>query len=125
MRILDRMGTSAGVVPSPPPEAAIVQMVMGGWVSKVITDTSRLGVPDVLKAQGPLTAAGMVSRGIAANAAALERALRVGAALGIYTEDAEGRFGPTPLSDAMTTDSPVSVKKLVDVFGGTWAEIFV
>ncbi len=102
-----------------------MQMVMGGWISKIITDTSRLGVPDVLKTHGPLTAAEMVSRGIGANAPALERALRVAAALGIYTEDAAGRFGPTALSDVMTAASPVSVKKLIDVFGGTWADIFV
>jgi hypothetical protein len=108
-----------------PPEAAIVQMVMGGWVSKVITDTSRLGVPDLVKAQGPLTAAEMVSHGIPAHAGALERVLRAAAALGIYSEDSVGRFGATPLSETLTVDSPVSVKKLVDVFGGTWAEIWV
>ena len=103
----------------------MMQMVMGGWVAKVITDTSRLGVPDLVKAAGPLTAAEMVSRGIAANSGALERALRVVAALGIFTEDAQGRFGPTPLSEVLTSDSPVSVKKLVDIMGGTWAEMFV
>ncbi|HEY4363637.1 MAG TPA: methyltransferase [Bryobacteraceae bacterium] len=119
------MGTSVIAVPAAPPEAAIIQMVMAGWISKIITDTSRLGVPDAVKAHGPLTTAEMVARGIPANAASLERALRVTAALGIYTEDEAGRFGPTELSDVMTAGSPVSVKKLVDVFGGTWADIFV
>ena len=32
-----------------PPEAIIMQMVMGGWVARAISDVSRLNIPDALK----------------------------------------------------------------------------
>ena len=32
-----------------PPEAIIMQMVMGGWVARAVSDVSRLNVPDALK----------------------------------------------------------------------------
>jgi len=50
----------------------------------------------------------------------LERLLRACASLGVFTEDAAGKFGPTELSEVLTTDSPVSVKKLVEAVGGLW-----
>ena len=36
----------------------------------------------------------------------------------MFTEDESGRFGPNELSDTLTADSPVSVKKIVELFGG-------
>ena len=112
-----------------PPHAAIMQMATGAWVTKVIAEASRLGVPDLVKRHGPLRAADMVTTGgMAASPDALERLLRACASLGIFTEDAEGRFGSTGLSDVLTSDAPDSVKKLVEAIGGPWyrcwAELF-
>ena len=106
---------------SPPPQGVIMQMVMGAWVTKVISEVTRLGVPDLVKQRGSMDAAKMViAGGINAAPAALERVLRACASLGVFTEDATGKFGPTPLSDVLTSDSPVSVKKLVEAMGGPW-----
>ena len=111
----------AATAPEIPPQAVVMQMALGAWVSKVICDVSRLNVPDVLKQHGALTAAELVSKhGIDAQPDCLERALRVCAGLGVVTEDAAGRFGPTPLSDTLTADSPVSVKKMVELLGAPW-----
>jgi len=105
----------------PPPQAIVMQMVMGAWVTKVISEATRMGVPDVVREHGPLLAAEMVSKGgVIASPDALERLLRACASVGIFTEDATGRFGPTPLSDVLTSDSPGSVKKLVEAIGGPW-----
>jgi hypothetical protein len=118
------MGTQA-VMQAAPPQGVVMQMVMGAWVSKVISDVTRLGVPDIVQQFGPLTAAEMVEvHQIDARPEFLERALRACASLGVFTEDAAGRFGPTPLTDPLTAQSAVSVKKLVEQFGGTWWRIW-
>lgn len=115
------MESKTAVEQSPPPQGVIMQMVMGAWVTKVISEVSRLGVPDLLEQRGSMHAAEMVTvGGIDAAPNALERVLRACASLGVLTEDAEGKFGPTELSEVLTSDSPVSVKKLVEGIGGPW-----
>jgi hypothetical protein len=93
-------------------------MVLGGWSAKLLADVTSLNVADVLKQHGPQTAASLVDNyGVRALPSALERALRACAAMGIFTEEASGAFGPTALSEALVTDSPGSVKRLVECFG--------
>ena len=116
---------STSAVPQPlPPQAVIMQMVMGGWIARAVSDISRLNIPDVLKQQGPMSAAGLVASGIDANAGALERVMRACASVGVFTEDSQGNFGPTPLSDVLTADSPVSVKAIAQEVGGLWLKLF-
>jgi hypothetical protein len=104
-----------------PPQAVIMQMAMGAWVTKVIAVVTRLGVPDLVKQRGSMSAAEMVTAGgIPAAPNALERILRASASLGVFTEDATGKFGATQLSEVLTADSPASVKKLVEAMGGPW-----
>jgi hypothetical protein len=55
-----------------------------------------------------------------AKAEFLERALRACASVGLFTEDASGRFGLTPLSEPLTLSSPVSVKRFAELIGGPW-----
>lgn len=43
-----------------PPQAVIMQMVMGGWIARVISEVSRLDVPDALKQRGPQSAAELI-----------------------------------------------------------------
>ena len=76
-----------------PPEAIIMQMVMGGWVARAISDVSRLNIPDALKEHGPMSAAELAGGGIEANAGALERVMRACASVGLFSEDADGKFG--------------------------------
>lgn len=103
-----------------PPQAVVIQMAMGGWVARIISDISRLNIPDRLKAAGPMNAAELVSAGVDANVEALERVMRASASLGLLTEDNDGRFGPTHLSDVLTSDSPASVKVVAQEAGGLW-----
>jgi hypothetical protein len=115
------MEAATGAMPSIPPQAVIMQMVMGAGVAKAISDVTRLNVPDVLKQHGAMTAAAMVAHhGIGAKADFLERALRACASVGIFTEDAARKFGPTELSEVLTSDSAVSVKKIAELFGADW-----
>jgi hypothetical protein len=50
--------------------------------------------------------------------------MRACASLGIFTESDSGRFGSTPLSDVLTANSPVSIKKLTEIFGASWWKIW-
>jgi hypothetical protein len=95
-----------------------MQMAMGALVSKAMSDITRLGIPDVVKKHGALAAREMLSHGIDANADALERALRACASFGLFTESADGRFGPTELSNVLAVDTPGSVKWMVQMLGG-------
>lgn len=106
-----------------PPQAVIMQIMMGGWIARAISDISRLNIPDMLKQQGARTAKELVAAGVEANVDALERTIRACASVGVFTEDREGRFGPTPLSDALTSDSPASVKVLAEEVGGMWLKV--
>jgi hypothetical protein len=93
-------------------------MLFGAWTAKVLAEIVRLDVPDAL-VHGPLTADELVRKaGIRAHPAALHRALRACAALGIVTEDSVGRFGPTRLSALLTRDTPGTLKRFVEYSGG-------
>jgi hypothetical protein len=108
-----------------PPQAVIMQMAMGGWVSRVISEICRLNIADLLKKHGPMSAVDLVSSGIDANTSALQRVMRVCASFGMFTEDTEGRFGPTPLSEVLTADSPASVKIVAQELGGLWLKLWM
>jgi hypothetical protein len=95
-----------------------MQLLVGSWVPKVMAEVTRLGVPDALKEYGPSTAVELTQRGIVANNDALHRALRACAALGIFSEDASGRFGLNAISELLTRSAPGSLKKLTEVTGG-------
>jgi predicted O-methyltransferase YrrM len=102
-----------------PPHAMLLEMLFGAWTAKILAEVVRLDVPDAL-AHGAKTADELVRRaGVKANPQALHRALRACAALGVVSEDASGRFGPTRLSHLLTRDAPASLKRLVEYSGGT------
>jgi hypothetical protein len=101
-----------------------MQMVMGGWIARTISEVSRLDVPDALRRTGPMTAAALVAGGIRVDAGALERALRAVASVGFFSEDDQGRLGLTALSAVMTSSAPGSVKIVAEEMGGTWLRTF-
>ena len=106
-----------------PPQAVVMQMAMGGWVARAMSEISKLNIPDTLQVSGPMTAA-QLADGLDVNAGALERVMRACASVGLFAEDAEGRFGPTPLSEVLTASAPGSVKIVAQEVGGTWLRIF-
>jgi hypothetical protein len=102
-----------------------MQMMMAAWTAQTVSAVTRLGVPDLLAKHGPRTARALVDdHGVDAKADLLERALRACASVGIFTESADGRFGPTPLSEVLTVDAPVSVRRFVELIGGRWWPLF-
>lgn len=109
----------------PPAQAIVMQMVVGAWMSQTISSVTRLDIPDVLKKHGPKNTLKLIQEyGVDAKPDHLERVLRACASVGIFTEDTEGIFGPTVLSDVLTSTSPVSVKKFTEVFGNSWWKVW-
>lgn len=94
--------------PAPPPAAVLMQMVVGRWVSQMITAVAELGIADAL-ASGPLTPDAIAAK-IGAHGPSVHRLLRAVASLGIFAEDADGRFHHTPLSEPLRSDLPGSLR---------------
>jgi hypothetical protein len=97
-----------------PPQAALMQLMTGYWVSQGIYVAARLGLADLL-ADGPKT-----SRELAAatgtHAESLYRVLRMLASVGVFAEDGAGRFGLTPLAEPLTS-GPGSLRAIVTHWG--------
>ncbi len=108
--------------PTLAPQAVVMQMVTGGYVARALSEISRLSVPDLLHKAGPMSAAALVADGVDADVPTLERVMRLCSSVGLFTEDAAGRFGATPLSEVLTSDAAGSVKVLAEEMGGTWMQ---
>jgi len=103
-----------------PPIAEVMQMMLAGWVSKTISEVSRLNIPDILVEHGPLNAEVLTSQHqVKADTKFLHRILRALASVGIFTENVNGEFGSTPLSEVLTKSSAVSAKALVELTGAS------
>jgi SAM-dependent methyltransferase len=103
-----------------PPAVVVMQMLTGAWLSQTISAVTRLDVPELVGKHGPLSARELTAHGVDADAERLQRALRACATAGIFSESEDGRFGPTPLSDALTLASPSSVKRFAELIGDRW-----
>ena len=79
-----------------PPQAVLMQMITGAWVSQLIYVAARLGIADLLK-DGPKSADALAGS-TETDAPTLYRVLRALASLGIFAEDENKRFSMTPLA---------------------------
>lgn len=101
-------------------------MVTGRWVSQAITAAADLGVADVLPAEG-LTPDAIAST-IGAHGPSVRRLLRALASVGVFEEDAQGRFRHTPLSEALKSHVPGSIRGMAHHVGSkvataAWADL--
>lgn len=103
----------------PPPEAVVTQMIFGKWVAMALSVAARLRVADALAA-GPLSPADLAAR-TGTHAPSLYRVLRALASVGVFAEDADGRFRQTPLSEVLRSDAPGSMRAVADYCGADWS----
>jgi ubiquinone/menaquinone biosynthesis C-methylase UbiE len=92
------------------PTAAVLHVLVGYWTSRIVYIAAKLGIPDLL-ADGPKTAAELATL-THTHAPSLYRVLRALASIGWVTESADGRFTSTPLSAALQTSAPGSLRNL-------------
>jgi hypothetical protein len=99
-----------------PPHAQLIQMVMGGTVSRILCLAAKLGLADHLTS-GPKTAAELAGT-LDAHAPSLHRFMRTLAGFGILTETDGQRFALTPLGKALETGAPGAARATLMTMGG-------
>lgn len=101
-----------------PPQAALFQMIVGCWVSQMISIVARLGIADLL-AGGPRGGAEL-ARAAGTDADALRRVLRALAGLGIFAEGDPGVFELTPTAEYLRAGVPGSLRAMAVMVGEDW-----
>jgi O-methyltransferase/methyltransferase family protein len=90
------------------PPIAVLQLATGRWVAQIVGVAAELGLADEIQ-EGPKTAQEIAaSKGL--QAPPLYRLLRALASVGIFAEQEDGRFRQTPMSDALRSDVPYSMR---------------
>lgn len=92
----------------PPVPEQILQIITNFWTSRAVYVFAKLGIPDLL-ASGPKTAEELAAV-TKMHAPSLYRLLRALATTGFVTVTADGRFAQTPVSEALVTDTPGSLR---------------
>jgi hypothetical protein len=104
---------------APPPEAVITQMIFGKWVAMALSVAAKLRVADALAA-GPQDIAELAEK-TGTHAPSLFRVLRALASVGVFAEEADGRFRQTPLSEVLRAGVPGSMRAVADYCGADWS----
>ncbi len=97
------------------PRDSLLRLAWGYRATQALYVVAKLGVADVLE-QGPATA-DAVAKNVGAHPRSLFRVMRTLAALGVFTQDDDDRFGLTPIGDTLRTRSPDSVRHMVIMVG--------
>ncbi len=92
-----------------PPNAQMMQLLTGKWISASISVVAELGIADLL-AQGEKTADELAAA-TSAHSSSLYRILRALASVGIFAETEGGRFQLTPLAECLRSGVPTSMKE--------------
>jgi hypothetical protein len=105
------MSTATSTANAPqamPLEAAVMQMVMGGFVAQAVYVAAKLGIADLLETK-PQSAVDLAEQ-TNMNAGALYRVLRALASVGVFRETESQTFALTPLAETLLSNSANSVK---------------
>jgi hypothetical protein len=103
---------------APPPHAALLQMILGKWVSSAISAAAHFGIADHLES-GPKSPRELASL-TGTQERPLYRLLRANASVGVFTELEDGRFAQTPLSEPLRTDARPCVRHMAMMLTDDW-----
>jgi hypothetical protein len=109
-----------------PPSARLMDMIFGFALSRSIAVAAQLGVADLLN-DGPKSGDDL-ARALGTHPRSIYRLLRALAGAGVFTEEADGRFGLTPLSELLRSDAPESLRPFAAMMADavnfeTWAHL--
>ncbi|MBD2705361.1 methyltransferase [Spirosoma sp. BT702] len=96
-----------------PPAAILMQMLFGYAVSRSIGVAAELHIADLVK-DNPKTADELAAQ-TGSHPHSLYRLLRACASVGVFAEDADHRFGLTPLADCLRSDNPESLRAFAEM----------
>ncbi len=85
-----------------PPPIAMLQLISGFWISRCIYVAAKLGIADLVKNESKTAAELAAVTGT--NGPSLFRVMRALASVGVFSQDAEGRFAITALSETLRSD---------------------
>lgn len=88
------------------PQDVMMRMLSGYWVAQSLHVAAQLGLADLVK-NGPRAVADLATA-TGTHTRSLHRLLRTLASVGVFAEDAQGRFGLTPLAECLRSDRPGS-----------------
>ncbi len=98
-----------------PAPAAMMEMIIAGWISQAITVAAELGVADALGG-GPLAIEALASR-VGADADALHRLLRALSGRGVFRHRRDGRYELNALAETLRSDAPASMTSAARFYG--------
>jgi len=101
-----------------PPHAALLQMILGKWVSSAISAAAHFGIADHLES-GPKSPQELAAL-TRTQERPLYRLLRANASVGVFTELEDGRFAQTPLSDPLRTNAKPCVRHMAMMLTDDW-----
>jgi hypothetical protein len=93
-----------------PPPAQMMQMITGFWTSCCIYAAAKLNVAELLSAKAKTAA--QLAEEVHCHAPSLYRVLRALSSTGIFSENANGEFSNTTLSETLKGDVPGSMKAM-------------
>ena len=104
----------------------LLRIATGFWASRALYVAAKLLIADQL-ADGPVSAEGL-AHSCGVHAPSLQRVLRALASLGVFAQDAEGRFDHTPLSRGLCTNATGSLREFIVMLGEaqswqSWGEV--
>lgn len=100
-----------------PPIGALVDMISGVWISRIIYVAAKLGIADLLM-DGPKSS-DELAQATGTEARSLYRVLRALAGLGLFTEVRERTFDLTPMAECLRT-GPDTLRAYALLHGEPW-----
>lgn len=104
---------------APPPHIQLMQMGTGYWVSRILYFAAKIGLADHL-ANGAKTADELAPK-TDTNEKALGRMMRTLAGIGVLSDEGDGKFGLTPLGEALRDGAPGAARYGILAMSGDWA----
>lgn len=98
-------------MPALPPPIAILQMIGGYWIARILYVVTDLGIADLID-ERPRPAAELAGA-TGTHPRALYRVLRALAGVGVFVEDETGNFHLTPVGATLRRQAPDSMRAMV------------
>ena len=93
-------------------------LASGGWIAAAVGAVSTLGIADLI--DGAPRTAGELAQATGTSEAVLTKVLRVLINVGLFSEDAEGRFSNTADSAMLKSDHPQSMRYFCQLAAGDY-----
>jgi hypothetical protein len=93
----------------------LLYLIAGAWIGQAVHVAAKLGIADVLESGSKTPSE--IAAATGSHPGSLRRLLRTLASLGVFAEDAEGRFGLTTLADGLRSQAPISLRAFAIMLG--------